>query len=172
MKNIEIKARSPGAERLRALLTPLGARPCGFLPQVDTYFRVPRGRLKLRVMPDRAELIHYQRADGTGPRESDYQIHPVGEPGSLRRLLASSLGIRSEVRKVRELWLLENVRIHLDEVEELGSFLELEAVLDGTTSEAVSRERVDLLLRSLGVREEDLISRSYVDLLELTRSTD
>lgn len=164
MKNIELKARCPDPERSRGIARSLAAAPRGIIQQTDTYFRVPAGRLKLREM-DRAELIFYRRSDESGVRESDYDVVPVADPAALKRTLDRALGVWRVVSKRRELWMLDNVRIHLDQVDGLGSFIEFEAVIDDAHSEEECRRAVARLSAAFGIREEDRIGRSYSDLM-------
>ena len=174
MKNIEIKARLAGLARARETALRLGARPMGSLRQIDTFFPAHRGRLKLRQEStgsgDRAELIFYERPDEAGPKASVFDLVPVADPELLRRVLTSALGVRLEVRKVRELWMLDRTRIHLDTVEGLGPFLELEVAVDPGDDEG---DRISLARRYLeefGVRETDLVRSAYADLLEASAS--
>jgi predicted adenylyl cyclase CyaB len=137
------------------------------LEQTDTFFNAPRGRLKLRqLFADRGELIFYDRPDRAGPKLSVYVITRTTEPAALRETLAQALGVRGEVRKRRWLYLVGPSRIHFDQVEGLGTFLEVEVVLQpGQT--APEGEQVAAALRAeLGVHEADLIERAYIDLLE------
>jgi predicted adenylyl cyclase CyaB len=125
--------------------------------------------LKLREQEGRdvAELIAYERANETAIRASNYQLVPVPDPRALKAALTRTLGVRVVVEKQRTLWMWHNVRIHLDQVESLGTFPEFEAVLASPDEpEAVSRERLDQLTRVLGIRDEDRIAASYSDLLE------
>ncbi|XP_051629705.1 LOW QUALITY PROTEIN: uncharacterized protein LOC127463821 [Manacus candei] len=136
------------------------------LVQADTFFRVPRGRLKLRRTQDgRGELIFYERPDTAGPKLSSFTITPTADPDGLEAVLAQALGVLGIVRKERLLYLVGQTRVHLDRVEGLGDFLELEVVLRQEQSvqdgERVARE----LLRALGVGEHDLVSGAYLDLL-------
>ncbi|XP_039245446.1 uncharacterized protein LOC114000582 isoform X2 [Pipra filicauda] len=131
------------------------------LVQADTFFRVPRGRLKLRRTQDgQGQLIFYERPDTAGPKLSSFTITPTADPDGLE-----ALGVLGIVRKERLLYLVGQTRVHLDRVEGLGDFLELEVVLRQEQSvqdgERVARE----LLRALGVGEHDLISGAYLDLL-------
>ena len=167
--NVEIKARARGLGALRDRALGLGARPHARLAQLDTFFRVARGRLKLRELGgDAAELIFYERPDRPGPKRSDYWRAPVSSPKALRELLAAGLGVRGTVEKQREVLLLAETRIHLDAVVGLGDFLELEVVLsDGQSPEegdAIARR----LLDGLGVGEDALVAGAYLDLLEAT----
>jgi predicted adenylyl cyclase CyaB len=161
--NLEIKARCAdlGAARARALA--LAARSVGVDRQVDTYFRTAAGRLKLRESRlSGGELVPYLRPDRPGPRRSDYRVIPVEDAASLKRLLSEILGVHRVVEKEREILLLGTVRIHLDRVSGLGTFLELEAVFDGSPEgEAAERRRLAGLMRELGIREPDLIEGSY-----------
>src|SRR4051794_8194198 len=155
-KNIEIKAKCNDLAAARRGAKRVGARRVGVLHQVDTYFHVARGRLKLReIRGGGAELIWYVRQNRAAARESNYALVAVEEPGPLKRALAAALGVRSVVRKRRELWMYENVRIHLDEVEGLGRFIEFEAVMSKRKSPVVSRRRLNVLCVALGVRQKD-----------------
>lgn len=166
MTNIEIKARCPDPDGVRERLARAGVPLAARMHQTDTYFQVPHGRLKLREIDGRqAQLIQYERADATAAHASDYVIAPVGEPTSLKEALTRALGVRVVVDKTRELYLWGHTRIHLDEVAGLGSFLELETVVTTQTVEEAERECREVQA-ALGVREEELVSGSYADLLE------
>jgi predicted adenylyl cyclase CyaB len=161
--NLEIKARCADLDAARAVAERLGAVRLGLDRQRDTYFATREGRLKLRESSlSGGQLIAYLRPDRPGARRSDYRVVPVEDAASLRALLARLLGVHRVVTKQREIWLLENVRIHLDRVEGLGTFLELEAVFDGTAeAEAAQQTKVARLLRELGISRADLIATSY-----------
>jgi adenylate cyclase class IV len=166
--NVEIKARIESIDDLLPRAQALAEED--ELPQLihqdDTFFRVPHGRLKLRVFSDGAgELIHYHRPDAQGPKVSDYIITPAADPDSLRDALERACGVLGRVVKRRILVLAGQTRIHLDHVEELGDFLELEVVLRPGQSEAEGTEIAHQLLGALGVRSEQLISGAYLDLL-------
>src|ERR687894_431463 len=142
-RNVELKAHDedPGRTLERALAA--GAQDRGVLRQRDTYFAVPRGRLKLREEePGGATLIAYERPDAASERVSHYRLVPVPDPEALRAALAAANGIDVVVVKRRHLLLWETVRIHLDEVRGLGSFLELEAV--ATPGSHPPRERAQV----------------------------
>lgn len=139
------------------------------LVQEDTFFRCPRGRLKLRVFDDgTGELIGYQRSDDSGPSESRFTKAPVGDPVALRAVLGETLGAAGTVCKRRVLHLVGQTRIHLDEVEGLGDFVELEVVLDDHQSVADGEAIAVQLMSELGIGEDDLVELAYIDLL--TRS--
>jgi predicted adenylyl cyclase CyaB len=166
-RNVEVKIRRTDGDDLpRVLRDSLGARDAGILEQQDVFFRVPRGRLKLRLQPQRtSQLIFYERTDEASLRTSDYRIVPCDEPEALRSLLAQALGEIGTVRKRRHLFLLDNVRFHLDEVDGLGSFLEIEAVLDPSHGERACFDAAKLLLQRLGLDRCLMESRAYIDLL-------
>ncbi len=175
--NIEIKARCPDPERVRGALRGLEARFTGQDEQVDTYFRVSRGRLKVREGQIEQSLIAYERPDDAGPKQSDVHLFRMGSgaaAAALRRALEAALPVLVVVRKRRDIWFLDNVKIHVDEVEGLGSFLEIEAISDpdapapGLAAEpgpAALRAQCEDLMAALGVEEEQLVSTSYSDML-------
>ena len=167
-RNIELKARCPDLDAARETARGLGADFGGVLEQRDTYFVVPRGRLKLRQTVGRgAELVAYARENAAAVRGSDYRLVAVPDPAGLLGALGASLGIRGDVVKTRELWMWRRVRIHLDRVERLGTFLEFEAVLEPGEADAVGHAKIATLREVLHVRDADLIGASYSDLLGL-----
>lgn len=144
----------------------LGAESKGTLVQSDTYFEAARGRLKLREEPGTvSQLIAYQRPDLAGQRESRYRLIEVPHPAELREALATVLGVTVVVRKARRLFIFEGVRIHLDRVEGLGDFIELEAVTPEGGEPGDFARLLDEIRDSLGVRDEDLLQESYSDML-------
>jgi predicted adenylyl cyclase CyaB len=164
--NLELKARCPDPAAVRQRLRNLGARPSDILHQIDTYFNVQVGRLKLRHIKNKnqAELIFYCRPDDSDVRLSRYQRLAVPDPPAMEQLLAAALGVVVVVRKRRELWLWHNVRIHLDEVENLGNFIELEAVLSESEHDD-SHDRIEKLVRAARIELGDRLAPSYADLL-------
>lgn len=144
----------------------LGAEDKGTLIQRDTYFEVPRGRLKLREEPDTvAHLIAYERPDLPGNKESRYRLIEVSEPAELLGALAAALGITVVVSKARRLFIFEGVRIHLDRIDGLGEFIEFEGVApDGEDPGGFAGLLADLR-RSFDIRDADLLGESYSDLL-------
>jgi len=164
-RNIELKARLGDLSPARTAVRRLGAREAGVLVQTDTYFFVREGRMKLRETEGRsAELIWYRRSDEASLRDSNYRIAEVSDAGGMKEELAQSLGVRGQVRKRRELWMWENVRIHLVDVEGLGTFVEFEAVIDSDADDRESPARLAKLIEAIGIREEDRIGQSYSDL--------
>lgn len=162
---MELKAFDRDRERSLAVCETLGAEAQGALVQRDTYFHVPNGRLKLRQEEHgKPHLIAYERPDQAGPRESRYRLVDVDHVEELIAALSSTLGIKVVVAKVRRLFLWKNVRIHLDEVDDLGSFLELEAVASPESTLAQDEAHVATMRRAFGLADSDLIGVSYCDL--------
>jgi predicted adenylyl cyclase CyaB len=165
--NIEIKARAPNPARLKAKVEAISDTAGEHISQEDIFFQSPHGRLKLRILgQDQGQLIYYERPDSAGPKQSDYYISRTSEPETLNDVLSRTYGVRGVVRKERWLYWIGNTRIHLDQVEGLGSFLEFEVVLsDGQSIEEGLAIAANLMGR-LGVAEADLIDAAYIDLLE------
>lgn len=169
--NIEIKARLNDVPAAHALLVTISDTPPQTLHQRDTFFRCARGRLKLREMgPGHGELIFYDRPDAAAAKRSDYEIVAVGDPEVLRGVLARALGVTQTVVKTRVLGRIGPTRVHLDSVEGLGDFLELEFVLRPGQDPAEGQAGVADLMGRLGVREHDLCSASYADMLAAAAS--
>lgn len=165
-----MKARDRDPARSLRVCIDLGAEDKGTLTQRDTYFEVPRGRLKLREEPDAvATLIAYERPDLAGNRESRYRLVAVPRPADLRDALETTLGIAVVVSKTRRLFIHEGVRIHLDRVEGLGDFIEFEGVAADDEDPAGFTALLASLRASLGIRDEDLQRGSYSDLLRAGR---
>jgi homotetrameric cytidine deaminase len=165
-RNVELKARDRDPARSLERALALGAEDHGELRQRDTYFATSRGRLKLREQePGGAELIAYERDDAAEARESRYRLAPVADGAALREALDEALGRTVVVAKRRRLLLWEGVRIHLDEVEGLGSFVELESVAEPGSDLGAEGERVATLRAELGIADRDLVATGYADLL-------
>jgi homotetrameric cytidine deaminase len=161
---VELKALDPDPVRSLATCAELGAEDRGVLRQRDTYFRTRSGRLKLREEePGGATLIQYDRPDEPSARESRYRLTRVDDPGELRASLDAALGMLVVVEKERHLLLWEGVRIHLDTVAGLGSFVELEAVAPPDSDLSAERDKVARLQRALGIAE--VLTDSYSDRL-------
>lgn len=165
-RNIEIKARVDSLAALAPRVAAISSAAPVEIAQDDTFFRCPAGRLKLRAFSDTAgELIFYRRPDAAGPKESFYVISTTSSPASLREVLALALGVEGRVVKQRTLYLVGRTRVHLDRVQALGEFLELEVVLAADeTAESGMREAHELLGR-LGVEASQLVAGAYLDLL-------
>jgi adenylate cyclase, class 2 len=166
-QTVEIKARCADHDRVRARLAGMGAEFRGVEEQTDTFYNVPRGRLKLRRTGAENTLIGYLRPDEAGPKHCLVNLCLCPDPDSLDRVLADLLGVRVVVRKSREIHTLGQVRFHLDEVEGLGRFVEIEVLgrrgLDSV--ESLRAVCADCLAR-LGIADTDLIEPAYADLLD------
>jgi predicted adenylyl cyclase CyaB len=165
-RNVEMKARVADLDAVRRTVERLGGRFVWTDEQVDRYYETDgERRVKLRTCGRApAELIRYARPESTGVRTSVYEVLPVRDAEAQACLVPKTPPV-GVVRKRRELWLLDNVRFHLDYVDGLGTFLELEAVVDDAHDEATCRGQVERLLRSLEIAETDCIRASYSDLL-------
>ena len=165
-RNIEIKVRLNNPPAARAIALRLGARAHAVERQTDRYYTLDAGnRLKLRTIDGgRAELIEYRRPEVDGVRASDYTVTPVRDERAGLCLVPRGRPLVI-VRKRREIMLWDNVRLHFDDVEGLGTFLELEAVVDERHDDAVCRRQVATLMDALGLGEDDLIRASYAELL-------
>ncbi|CAN7148333.1 class IV adenylate cyclase [Variovorax paradoxus] len=168
-RNIEIKARIDSVECVALIAAKLADSGPLEIAQDDTFFRCDNNadRLKLRTFaPDRAELIFYRRANSSSPKESFYLISPTTTPDALRESLTLAWGQAGRVRKRRRLFIVGRTRVHLDRVEGLGEFLELEVVLkDGEPAEVGTAE-AHALMAQLGIASEQLVQGAYVDLLQ------
>lgn len=165
-RNIEIKARIDClAAMLPKALAIASAAPVE-ISQDDTFFRCENGRLKLRMFDDtHGELIFYRRADQAGPKASFYQITTTSQPRQLRDVLAAAHGTLGRVVKHRTLIMAGRTRMHLDRVEQLGEFLELEVVMADGESLADGVAEAHALMESLGVIPDQLIEDAYLDML-------
>jgi adenylate cyclase class 2 len=167
-RNLELKASCANLEVCRQALSRLGIPLHQVELQTDTYFHISTGRLKLRDIEGlSAALIWYERSDSEQARISLYHLAPIADPDAMKALLAAALGVRGQVAKRREIYLWHNVRIHLDEVAGLGSFVEFEAVLGPEEDEATAHERLQHLARTLQLDSSDYRGKSYADLLGL-----
>jgi adenylate cyclase class IV len=166
LRNIEIKARVESCETLAAKAAAIATGGPMEIVQDDTFFACSAGRLKLRDFLDgTGELIFYRRANERGPKESFYLRSPTTAPGSLRESLSLAYGQSGRIKKHRTLFLVGRTRLHLDNVERLGTFLELEVVLQDDESPEVAVREAAELMNTLGVGPEQLIECAYIDLL-------
>ncbi|HUI89139.1 MAG TPA: class IV adenylate cyclase [Anaerolineales bacterium] len=165
--NIEIKARVRDPHELKRRAEAMSDSPLQVIPQEDTFFVTAKGRLKLRVLaPDQAQLVYYERPDQGGPKRSDYFIFNTNDPENLKAALSLALGVRGVVRKTRYLYMVGQTRVHLDDVEGLGQFMELEVVLRDDQSDAEGQTIASELMKKLGIEPTDLIDGAYMDLLK------
>jgi len=166
-RNVEIKARVKEIEKVEARIYELTESLGTILLQEDTFFRVPTGRLHLRVVDSNPNgvLIHYERSDVSGPKSSECVLTPVEDAAAIRETLSRALGVLGRVEKHRRLYIYGQTRIHLDDVSGLGSFIELEVVLeDGQTTEEGTKI-AENIMKKLDIRQEDLVTGAYMDLL-------
>jgi adenylate cyclase len=164
-RNIEIKARIADWDATAASAMRVADGPPKLLNQEDIFFNSPRGRLKLRTVNDQAELIYYERPDQPGPKESRYLVLSITQPDIARRMLEMIHGVRGVVRKQRWLYMSGQTRIHLDRVENLGDFLELEVVLRDDQTAADGEAAARQLMKDLGIPADQLVDRAYIDLM-------
>jgi adenylate cyclase class 2 len=164
--NIEIKARTQRTDEIRDFLRANNAIFKGVDDQTDTYFKVPNGRLKLRQGKIENNLIYYNRANESGPKESNFDLLKIDDADELREMLTQALGIKVVVKKRREIYYIDNVKIHLDQLDNLGSFVEIEA---GNNLQPVKKEKLfeqcDYYMKQFRIQSEDLINVSYSDML-------
>jgi len=163
-KNLEVKVRIRSAEEAISSARAIGATFQCEMHQIDTYFQTHRGRLKLReIEHDHSELICYERDETSSHRLSDYKVYPVVDAGALKKILEQSIGVREVVRKMRTLFFYDSVRIHIDQVEGLGNFVELEAPVVEILSN--TGEILNFLSEKFRFTPGEYILQSYVDLL-------
>lgn len=166
-RNIEIKAQINDFQNVLRIVENLADSSSTILEQFDTFFHCQKGRLKLREFKNsEPELISYLRPDSSGPKLSEYTRVKVEDATALKEALGATLGIRGVVRKRRRLFMVDQTRIHLDEVDGLGEFLEIEVVL--SENQLIDEgERIAFeIMKKLGVSNSDLVVGSYVDLIE------
>jgi predicted adenylyl cyclase CyaB len=164
--NIEIKAIARDVVILEDMIRDITKTAPIILCQEDIFFDVSHGRLKLRILlPEKGELIYYDRPNIIGPKLSAYRKSETNDPQGLKEALIEALGTKGIVRKIRKLYLYENTRIHVDDVEGLGRFIELEVMLkeNQTTEEGIAI--AEKLMSQLNIDKRDLIDAAYIDLL-------
>ncbi|MCU0487056.1 MAG: class IV adenylate cyclase [Anaerolineales bacterium] len=166
-RNVEIKARVTDLASIEVQASMLAQPGPRLIIQEDIFFFVPQGRLKLRKFDAaHGELIYYEREDTLEPKESFYLRSATADPDGLTETLKAALGLRGVVRKQRTLYLVGQTRVHLDRVEGLGDFVELEVVLGEGQSVEDGAQVAQALMQALGIRADGLITGAYIDLLE------
>ncbi len=166
MYNIEIKARCNRTDEIRRILLDENADYKGTDFQTDTYFIVKEGRLKLRHGNIENSLIYYKRENISGSKKSSVILYNTTPDSKLKEILTQTLGILVEVKKKREIYFIENVKFHIDEVESLGSFVEIEAISSVPDKEEIFfRNQCEKYISLLKINKDDLISISYSDML-------
>ena len=164
--NIELKAILKDRRKVETIVAWLSDSGPETLHQHDIFFRCETARLKLRILsPEYGELIRYERSDVAEVRSSRYLIARTADPEVLRDILTNTLGQTGVVRKTRTLYLIGQTRVHLDQVEALGDFLEVEVVLRAEQSEAEGKEIATKLLADFGIDRSKFIPEAYVDIL-------
>lgn len=165
--NIEIKARSNSNDRIRKYLKLHNAEYKGSDHQIDTYYNVPSGRLKLRKGNVENNLIYYSREDKAGPKQSSVSFAHVPEDSEIDSVLKSALGVKVIVDKTREIYFIDNVKFHLDTVVGLGSFMEIEAIdYSGTIGVDELNRQCTFYMSELGIGKDQLLTSSYSDMLD------
>jgi predicted adenylyl cyclase CyaB len=164
--NVEIKARCKQADLIRQYLLDHAADFKGTDLQTDTYFHSPQGRLKLREGNIENNLIYYERDNQAGPKSSHFQLVKIADAAGLKQVLTQSMGIKVVVQKQRDIYYINNVKFHLDEVPGLGAFVEIEAgnMLADLTHEALQAQCA-FYMAAFAIQQEDLMEVSYSDLL-------
>ncbi|MBN2074899.1 MAG: class IV adenylate cyclase [Dehalococcoidales bacterium] len=164
--NVEIKARITDREATSKLVERISVSKPERIYQEDTFFFSQKGRLKLRVFADvSGELIYYKRPDTFEPGLCEYQRTELSDPEFVRKCFSETLGIRGSIRKQRTLYNTGSTRIHLDKVDNLGDFLELEVVLGPDDTQEKGKEIIEKLMSQLEIDPQDLVSCAYIDLL-------
>jgi adenylate cyclase, class 2 len=163
--NVEIKARCQHPDRVRNVLHSRQARFAGLDHQVDTYFCLREGRLKLREGNIENSLISYRRGNQATPKTSDVLLYAVTPNSGLKEILSRVFGVLAVVDKQREIYYVDNIKFHIDTVEELGSFVEIEAAGDEQSDQASLLEQCRDYMRQFAVAEQDLIAESYSDMV-------
>ncbi|XP_068163218.1 adenylate cyclase CyaB-like [Antennarius striatus] len=164
--NVEIKAKVSDRMRLAEKAAQLSQSEGTIIRQQDTFFNCSRGRLKLRdLMNGSGQLIFYERPDTDGPKLSQYSISQTSDPPGLRAALSDALGVKGEVRKERRLFLIGQTRVHLDTVEGLGDYMELEVVMRPEQTVEEGQQVAEDLMEQLGVSQESLVTGAYMDLI-------
>lgn len=164
VNNCEFKARTTDLDRKEEKLLSLGAAFAGLDHQRDTYFRVPHGRLKLREGNIEHALIHYDRANIAGIKESRVILYRHAPDPALKEILIRQFGVLTVVNKHRKIYYLENTKIHFDEVDLLGTFLEVEVMDTGSSRREDLQERCDYFAGFFEIGKEDFIDASYSDM--------
>lgn len=163
---IEIKAHCKNPEQIRKKLMSQKADFKGIDHQVDTYFKATNGRLKLREGQIENTLIHYHRTNQAGPKKSEVTLYYPNPNSSLKKILTDSIGILTIVDKQRAIYFIDNVKFHLDQVKDLGSFVEIEAIdMEGNLGEAFLLKQCERYMSLFGIEKRDLIKHSYSDML-------
>lgn len=167
MKNIELKSKCSDLNAAVRVCWEIGAQYGGILMQTDTYYNVPEGRMKLRnVNNEKFELIYYFRVDKGAEKESNYEIIKLKDDKDIKKILKDSLGVKGVVKKIRELYLYQNARIHLDSVKGLGKFIEFEVVCGNEKEMKEAPKKIKYLKGVFKIEKKNLVAKSYIDLIK------
>lgn len=170
-RNIEIKASIGNPDTCLEIAKSLSGGDPEVIRQEDYFFHCENGRLKLRIFSaDRGELIFYTRNNEAGPKTSEYVITKTDEPANLLHVLKQSYGIRGTVKKIRKLFVVGRTRIHIDQVEHLGDFLEFEVVLHEEEDTALGMQEAQKFMSRFEIKEASLIDCAYMDLIDKRKS--
>lgn len=167
LKNVEIKAVCHDPQRTREILDSMDARYAGCDHQIDTYFNTPQGRLKLRLGNIENALIAYKRPDVNAPKLSEVVLYKTSDPEGLAEILSNTLETIAIVDKKRDIYYIDNVKFHVDEVKGLGSFMEIEAVADDFHDELYLHQQIQKYMQLLEIHVEDLMTHSYSDMITM-----
>ena len=164
--NVEIKAKCSNHAQIEQILIARQARFIGLDHQIDTYFKVPNGRLKLREGNIENTLIFYDRSNQAGPKKSDIILYHVQPDAALKAILEKTNGVLAVVDKQRKIFFIDNVKFHLDEVLGLGSFVEIEAIdTELGLGYDYLLQQCSFYMDLLGIQEVDLLTNSYSDMV-------
>jgi predicted adenylyl cyclase CyaB len=164
--NIEIKARADDFSTVATIIKNITDTPGEEIHQEDVFFKTSKGRLKLRIFdPENGELIYYERENTSRPKQSNYVRFHTNQPLAMKETFSNACGVVGIVRKHRTLYKVGNTRVHIDTVEGLGNFLELEVVLSEGQDAKSGFETIQYLMKTLSIKESDLIPCAYIDLL-------
>lgn len=166
MQNIELKAKYSRFAYARKCVLKLGGDHHETIHQTDVYFRIPDGRMKLRYIRGASGyLVFYKRNDNPEPRASEYYIYDTKNPEALEKVLTKAHGMLAKVQKKREVHLIDNVRIHLDDVNGLGQFIEFEAVLSSEKSAVEEKQKLENYMKLFAIDHTKLQAISYLDMV-------
>ena len=166
--NVEIKAKCSNPDKVRDILNAEGAEYQGLDKQRDTYFHCDNGRLKLREGNIENSLIFYQRDNKSGPKVSNVTMSKIANDHHIKEVLTKAYGVFIEVKKDREIYFIENIKFHIDSIQDLGNFVEIEAIdKTGQLEKEELEEKCKHFLKLFDIKPEDLITHSYSDLLNI-----
>lgn len=170
--NFEFKAKSSSIKKLESILQKHNPLFIGTDHQIDTYFNVPNGRLKLREGTIENSLIHYERIDAAAAKQSNIILYQHQPDKNLKEALTKALGVKVIVDKQRKIYFIDNVKFHFDEVNHLGSFVEVEAIdNDGSIGVEKLKEQCNGYAQLFGISKDQFIAQSYSDLLLAKKSS-